>query len=39
MDNNPQALEVMAERFRKYPGVDFIGYEPDTSFEGTKMML
>ena len=39
VDNNLQALEVMAKRFNKYPGIEFIGYEPDTTFEDTKIMF
>jgi site-specific DNA-methyltransferase (adenine-specific) len=30
VDNNPQALETMAARFKEVPGIDWINYEPNT---------
>jgi len=39
VDNNVEALEVMARRFNKYPYVEFVGYEPGSAFEGTKIMF
>lgn len=39
VDNNVEALEVMAKRFYKYPGVQFVGYEPGSAFEDTKIMF
>ena len=39
VDNNSEALEVMGKRFGKYNGIDYIGYEPESSFRGTKSMF
>ena len=30
VDNNPQAMEVMARRFAGVPGIEWLGYDPGT---------
>ena len=39
VDNNPEALEVMARRFREYPGIEFIGFASDTSCNDFQLPL
>jgi site-specific DNA-methyltransferase (adenine-specific) len=36
VDNNPQALEVMAQRFASIMGVEWMGFDPGPYQKGTS---
>ncbi|MFH1633415.1 MAG: site-specific DNA-methyltransferase, partial [Chloroflexota bacterium] len=36
IDNNEQALQVMAQRFRNWPSIEWIGFDP-TPYQGTRI--